>query len=112
MLPCPQYKATKKNMLIRAICTFVMILTLCFFTGCGVGGVSGEYVHEKKPKNYIELKSDGTFFLQREDGSGETGKFEIDSNMITLSTPDGDALRCEIKGNTIIDKDGARWTKP
>jgi len=71
---------------------------------------AGKYVSEKNDKNYLELKADGTFFLQVR-SRGRAGKYEIDGDQITLKTDMGSASRGKIDGNTMIDPDGDRWTK-
>ena len=87
----------------------VILLVVCLLVGCSKT-VAGKYVNEKNPKDYLELKSDGTFFVQ-EGSMGMAGKYEIEGNQITLKTDIGLATRGKIEGKTIIDKDGDRWTK-
>jgi len=72
--------------------------------------VSGKYMNEKNPKDYLELKSDGTFFSQ-EGPMGIAGKYVVEGDQITLKTDMGFASRGKIKGKTIIDREGERWTK-
>ena len=91
-----------------------LLLCVCIASvlvgGCGKIGVAGKYVSEKNQKNYLELKTDGTFFVQ-EDSMGMAGKYEIDGDTITLKTDMGLASRGKIEGKTVIDNDGDRWTK-
>lgn len=70
--------------------------------------VSGTFIHEKNSKEYLELKSDNTFFLQQ--SGGATGKYTIDGNTLTLDYG-GPADRAVINGNTITESDGEKWIK-
>jgi len=88
----------------------VTLVVLFALISCSKTGVSGKYVNEKNPKDYLELKSDGTFFSQ-EGPMGIAGKYEVEGDQITLKTDMGFASRGKIQGKTIIDKDGDRWTK-
>src|SRR6266436_3381452 len=89
---------------------FVVLILIGLTSFACSSGMSGKYVSEKNPKNYVELKSDGTYFLQ-EGSMGVTGKYEVEGGQITLKTDMGFASRGNIEGKTIIDKDGDRWTK-
>jgi hypothetical protein len=71
--------------------------------------LSGTYVSEKNDKYFLELKSDGTFFLKEQ--LTTYGKYEIEGNIITLKLEIGFASRGRIEGNVLIDKDGTRWIK-
>ena len=87
----------------------LMLVLVTANSACG-NSAAGKYVSEKNPKNYLELKSDGTFFLQ-EGSLGVTGKYEIEGSQITFKMDMGLASRGNIEGKTLIDKDGDRWTK-
>ena len=94
----------------RLVNLTVISVILMAFAGCQNKGPSGKYISEKNPKDYLELKSDGTFYIQ-EGGMGVTGKYEIEGDQITLKMDMGFASRGRIQGKTIIDKDGDRWTE-
>jgi hypothetical protein len=72
--------------------------------------IAGRYVSEKNDKDYIELKTDGTFFIQ-EGSMGQTGTYEIDGDQITFKIASGAAARGKIEGRTYINQAGERWTK-
>lgn len=69
-----------------------------------------KYVSEKNPKNYLELKSNGNFFMQEGDKEVE-GKYEVEADQITLKIGPTFEVRGKIHGKTIIFKNGDRYTK-
>lgn len=93
---------------------FVVLLVIfgvvCAFSGCSKTRIAGKYISEKRSANYLELKSDGTLFLQ-EGRTAVTGEYEVNGKEITMKFSVGLAAKGTIEGNTIIDKDGIRWTK-
>lgn len=72
--------------------------------------VTGKYVNEGNPSSYLELKSDGTFYLERGFIGGATGKYEIEGKQITLKFDGGMATRGQIEGKTITVT-GDNWTR-
>jgi hypothetical protein len=70
----------------------------------------GKYVNQKNRTEYIELKPDGTFYVQRKT-SGYTGKYEVTGNIITTVLPDGRAGRDKIQADAIIEPDGTIWVR-
>lgn len=90
--------------LILFILTLILLITLF---GCAKT-VSGTFVNEKNSKQYLELKSDGTLYL--EESGGHTGKYTVDGNTITLDFG-GPAARGTINGDTITDDEGKKWIK-
>jgi len=85
----------------------VLWLILCF--GCSASH-TGKYVDPRIPSNYLELKSDGSFFA-RESGGEFYGTYEIKGGSITLKLPMGLAVTEKINGDTIINNDGSTWVK-
>ena len=83
-------------------------LMLCLF-GCSKG-VSGVYVHDKHKSDYVELRSDSTFFL-RASGRGVSGKYRVDGEIITLTMDNGPAVQGKIHGGVLTDPEGETWTK-
>jgi hypothetical protein len=70
----------------------------------------GKYVNQKNRTEYIELKPDGTFYVQRKT-TGYAGKYEITGNIITTVLPDGRAGRDKIQADAIIEPDGTVWVR-
>ena len=70
----------------------------------------GKYVNQKNRTEYIELKPDGTFYVQRKT-SGYTGKYEVTGNIITTVLPDGRAGRDKIQADAIIEPNGTIWVR-
>ena len=78
--------------------------------GCGAGGISGTYVNEDNPNEYLELNEDGTFYL-KEIGLGFDGEWEVKDNELRLHLTMGLVATAEIKGNKIYDEEGKVWVK-
>ena len=69
----------------------------------------GKYVNKDNATQYIELKSDKSFFL-KENGS-HSGKYEVNGNVLTIVLGNGQSARANFKGNTVIDELGKVWVK-
>jgi hypothetical protein len=76
----------------------------------GAPEVAGTYVSSKNPKEYTELKSDGSFVCHQHGGSF-TGKYVIQGTTLTLIVPGGKGANGTIKGNIMTDNEGVRWIK-
>ncbi len=85
-------------------------ITFSVLAGCKAS-IVGKYFNEKHPNQYIELKPDLTFQMVEEDGTGATGTYEIEGDVILLKLQIGIVGRSKLQGNTLIDPDGDRWTK-
>jgi hypothetical protein len=72
-----------------------------------IGGVVGTYVNQANPNEYLELRSDGTFYL-KEYGMDIGGKWEVKGNDLRLSFM-GFVVTGEIQGNRIKDHEGKIW---
>lgn len=70
----------------------------------------GKYVKQKNRSEYIELKPDGTFYIQTKT-SGYAGKYEVTGNILTTVLPDGRAGRDKIQADAIIETDGTKWVR-
>ncbi|GAB6172977.1 hypothetical protein JCM15765_24550 [Paradesulfitobacterium aromaticivorans] len=93
----------------RLLWLTLVLIMLNTLTGCAKT-VSGTYVDVKNNKSYLELKSDGTWYLQDDYGHGYTGKYTIDGNTITIDNG-GRAARFTINGDTITDSEGDKLVK-
>jgi hypothetical protein len=60
---------------------------------------TGFYVDKDDSRTHIELHPDGTFYNQKADGSGLTGKYEVKGNQITLITPLGFASKGTLRND-------------
>jgi hypothetical protein len=69
----------------------------------------GRYVREKKPQDYLELKTDGTFNLHQ-DKKDYSGQYEVAGSVLTIVVGKR-ADQGKILGNTIIDSEGTHWIK-
>jgi hypothetical protein len=85
-----------------------LALTLSLF-GCSKG-VTGIYVNDKNKRDYLELRSDSTFFL-REHGMGVSGKYRIDGEVITLTLDAGPSVQGKLHGAVITDDEGQTWAR-
>jgi hypothetical protein len=94
---------------IRYLTIIVLWLTLQLLIGCS-HSPTGKYVSQTNPSDYLELRDDGTFFLN-EMSAERTGKYRIDGKTITLEWGSGVAVRGTLDGKTLTDKDGDKWVK-
>jgi hypothetical protein len=94
----------------RFVVSALPLMLLACSLACTRTLPSGTYVEQKEPKNYLELKSDGTFFLQK-DGGGYAGKYQQEGENINIKADAGFASRLIIKGGTLTDTDGYLWVK-
>lgn len=87
---------------------------------CEKDGVSGKYFHEDDPESYLELYSDGTFYLYYDAGldfgtrtgirGGLDGTYRVKDDTIILSSTLG-ASKLLIGNNELIDEQDKRWMK-
>jgi len=70
----------------------------------------GKYLNKKYPKDFTELKSDGSF-LYVEGKINLTGKYTIQGNRLLLALPDGSGSISTINDKGITDNAGELWTK-
>jgi hypothetical protein len=69
----------------------------------------GRYIRDGAPKDYIELKPDGAYYIEYR-GQGYAGKYEVTGNIITWVLPNGTASKSKLSGNTIVGSLGT-WIK-
>jgi len=99
--------------LVRYVSALILSLVLLLPAGCSRSPV-GKYASEKNPNDFVELRSDGTFFAKETHmgkASQKTGKYRVEGKTITLELGTGDAARGTIDGNTLIDPDGDKWIR-
>ena len=76
-------KPSKPVQIIRLLLAAI-VLPLCLCS-CGSGGrYAGKYVDESNPRHYLELKSDGMFFLAPSNDEF-TGKYEVSGDQTTIT---------------------------
>lgn len=63
--------------------------------------VAGVYVNQDNPSDSIELKRDGTFYIDIVGLSGH-GRYEVSGDSVTLKFPDGGAARAQLQGDTLV----------
>lgn len=93
----------------KSLYSVLALLALTIITACS-SSLDGRFVSEKNHKNYRELRSDKTYFVQEENGA-LSGTYEINSDSIIFRMGNDVALTSKIQGNTIIDPDGEVWKK-
>lgn len=76
-------------------------------------GLTGKYISEVEPENYLILKKDGTFYIKYFYSSGGTGKYTVEDNMITLRDVRYGGINYfrKIDDNTLADVTGVHWKK-
>jgi len=87
----------------------VMLIFILNLGGCSVS-VAGTYRSQENNSDYLELRSDNTFFV-KENSSSFSGKYRVDKDIITLELPSGFSAQGKIDGNTIIDDQNKKWVK-
>lgn len=97
----------KKYLLI--VLTFLLLTSIVCIIGCERASITKIYVNQDNPKDYLELRPDGTYYLY-EEGIGTTGEWGVRGNELRLSAG-GFVVTGEIKGNKIIDDEGKIWVK-
>ena len=98
---------------MKKIICIVLIIIIFLSAGCIKSGVEGKYFNTNDKEEYLELKSDGTFFVyQKMLGGTFAGKYELDGDKIRLITPEGWADVGRIEKNKIyFDSTGKWWQK-
>ena len=97
---------------MRAHISLATSLTILLGVSCAGGNVAGRYVSERdrNPKDYLELRADGSFTLQ-EDGSTLTGTYKTNGTKVALTTMSGESLKGKIEAGVLTDATGNRWTR-
>lgn len=97
--------------------TSILVLVVIIVTGGiiysligGKGGLPGTYVNRDNPSEYLELRRDSTFYL-KEMGIGLSGEWEVEEDELRLYFPELGTIPAEIRGNTLIDREGKVWVK-
>jgi len=93
----------------KAISLAAVLVPLFWIAGCSKN-ISGTYVHDKDKRDYMELHSDGTLFL-RVRGSGVSGKYSVESNVITLMIDGKPSIHCKLHDGVMVDDAGEAWTR-
>ncbi|GAB6152868.1 hypothetical protein JCM17380_16180 [Desulfosporosinus burensis] len=98
----------KRLALLFITLSLVFLMTLF---GCSKNNtVSGIFIKQNYSKEYIQLKSDGTF-KDKDSLSEINGKYTINGDKLTMDYK-SESVTATINGNTIIfDKNGLKYTK-
>ena len=72
--------------------------------------ILGKYIHKKTRSHYLELRSDGTYFLF-EGSASISGTYEINDTDLTLFGPDSTS-QAKIQDGVITDAEGDKWIRP
>jgi hypothetical protein len=109
----------RMNKLLLVSLLFILSVTL---VGCGgvKSGISGKYLHEDDPESYLELYSDGTFYLYYDAGldfgtrtgfrGGLDGTYRVKNDTIILSSTLG-AAKFWIGNGKLRDEQNNYWLK-
>lgn len=95
---------------MRKSISIVLILAAFLVVGCLESGIQGKYIDTEEPNQYMELNSDGTFFVYQDSGSF-SGTYEVKDDTIRLILPNGMTVVGKIEGNNLIDPEGVTWKK-
>ena len=78
------WQTTLRILLLAAVVILIVSLSNC------ARKKSGIYVaKDLHPAPFIELKSDGTFYVQRATGGGVSGTYEVDGDTVTVKFQTG-----------------------
>jgi hypothetical protein len=70
----------------------------------------GKYVRKGKSNDFLELRSDGTFYLWQE-GKGFGGTYQIAGDVGIMQISNGPVSKGRFGGNTLTDPNGTVWEK-
>jgi hypothetical protein len=87
---------------------FLSISMMFLLVGCSKT-VSEKFITKENSLSYLELKSDGSFYVLKD--LAYAGKYTIDGETITFTYPSGLSLKGTIKNNVLIDSEGDEWVK-
>ena len=97
-----------KKFLVLLMTSILAVCLIAGLAGCGAG-IAGTYVNQDGSGDYLELRNDGTYYLE-EEGLKITGDWEAEGNELSLSWM-GFWVTCTIDGNDIVDGEGEVWVK-
>ncbi|OPY38417.1 MAG: hypothetical protein A4E35_00840 [Methanoregula sp. PtaU1.Bin051] len=104
--------------IVIAACLLAMLMAGAINAGCSAPAVEnptavGKYVDEDDHKLFIELNSDGTFYLKKSASSGYHGKWELKANKLRLHIEMmGLTMELEKQGDTLYEfTDSGRVSK-
>lgn len=72
--------------------------------------VPGKYIRKDKTSDSIELKPDGTFFLQF-NGKGYEGNYNVQADTITGQVSNGSPFKAHVSGNSLTFSEGNVYDK-
>ena len=96
-------------LVIACIGIVLCIATVYFVNNISPFGVAGTYVNQDNPSEYLELNTDGTFYVE-EAGMSISGHWEVKGSKLMLSWM-GLVVTGEIKGNKIYGNEGKIWVR-
>ncbi len=106
----------RKILALVAAIAGLLVLAACGGDGESIpradgDGLHGTYVNQDDPSEYLELREDGTYFLQ-EMGLSLSGEWEVEDRTITLRDDEtGLTARATIDSGRIFDEEGKVWVK-
>jgi hypothetical protein len=79
--------------------------------GPGPGdSVAGHYVNDVSAVEYIDLGSDGSFFLKPAQGQNLLGSYEVSGDTVTVRRG-AKTVHFKVDGERLIDDSGYKWTR-
>ena len=101
------WPALLKRSRFRSVAVSISLIAIA---SCGPIGATGTYANEQSPSDFMELRRDGTFYVE-EEGVGYSGEYRIDGDVLTLTLASGMAARGQLDDGTIVDDEGERWVR-
>lgn len=87
---------------------YSVFVILFVFINCSPKNIEAIYGSEDEVQNYIEFKSDNSFF-KKEYNHNVVGTYRLEGEIITFVFVDGSAYRANIRENIMTDEKGAKW---
>ncbi|MFI5086905.1 MAG: hypothetical protein ACHP7I_00795 [Terriglobales bacterium] len=72
--------------------------------------VAGHYVNDVSAVEYIDLGSDGSFFLKPAQGQNLLGSYEVSGDTVTVRRG-AKTVHFKVDGERLIDDSGYKWTR-
>jgi hypothetical protein len=73
--------------------------------------VAGHYVNAVSAVEYMDLKTDGSFFLHPSNDKNWAGAYTISGDAVVFRVADKTAYRMTLNGDHLVDQQGNQWTR-
>jgi hypothetical protein len=95
----------------RGIAGVIITVTLIFCISACSSGVTGKYMVPSHPDQYIEFKSDNTFYIQDGPHFATSGTYSVNGKEITVNAATGLSEKLTLDGSKLRDPMGKIYEK-